>query len=139
MSKHQRSTKRDSSYWEYVDALHSMQNHNSLVKRAATLSEQPKPRRNFPVLDQFHSCIHDFIENIIDVKPDDNFEYRAIAALLGIDEHPWYLVHIHMLKELEKWSDEYINLLGGIDRFKELKRSLLVDGLSMEYKFLVTF
>jgi len=40
-------------------------------------------------------------------------------------------VRNHLLKELAKWSDEYINLFGGIDRFEELKKSLLVDGLSM--------
>ncbi|KAH1249540.1 hypothetical protein GmHk_05G012869 [Glycine max] len=92
MTKHQRSIKYDLSYWD-----------NSSVKRSASSSEQAKPRRTMPMLDQFHPCIHDSIENIVNVKAD----------------------------ELAKWSDEYINLLGGIDRFEELKRSLLVDGLSM--------
>ena len=91
------------------------------------------------MLDQFHPCIHDSIENIVDVKADGNCGYRAIAALLGMGEDSWSLVRNHLLKELAKWSDEYINLLGGIDKFKELKRSLLVDGLSMVYKFFVTF
>ncbi|KAL5184839.1 hypothetical protein HKD37_17G048477 [Glycine soja] len=49
----------------------------------------------------------------------------------GMDEDSWSLVCNHLLKELSKWSDEYVNLFGGIDRFEELKRSLLVDGLSM--------
>ncbi|KAH1212513.1 hypothetical protein GmHk_14G040690 [Glycine max] len=66
-----------------------------VVKRVASSSEQPKPRRNMPMLDQFRPCIHDFIENIVDIKPDGNCEYRAIATLL--------------------------------DRFKELKRLLLVN------------
>ena len=39
MTKHQRSTKRDPSYWKYVDALHSVQNSNSSVKRSASSSE----------------------------------------------------------------------------------------------------
>ncbi|KAH1264958.1 hypothetical protein GmHk_01G000755 [Glycine max] len=38
-TKQQRSTKCDSSYWEYVDALHSMQNSNSSVKHSASSSE----------------------------------------------------------------------------------------------------
>ena len=84
MTKHQKSTKRDPSYWEYVDALHSMQNSNSSIKHSVSLSEQPKPRRTIPMLDQFHPCIHDSIENIIDVKPDGNCGYRAIVALLGM-------------------------------------------------------
>ena len=32
-----------------------------------------------------------------------------------------------------------MHMLGGIDRYEELKRSLLADGLSMVYKFSVTF
>ena len=68
MTKHERSTKQDPSYWEYVDALHFVQNSNSSVKRSASSSEQAKPRRTMPMLDQFHPCIHDSIENIGDVK-----------------------------------------------------------------------
>eukprot|EP00256_Glycine_max_P060570 XP_014629446.1 uncharacterized protein LOC106798108 [Glycine max] len=130
MTRHQRSMKRHLSYWEYVDALHYVQNNNSLVKWVASSSEQPKPRRNMPMLDQFHPCMHDFIENIVDVKPEDNCGYRAIAALLGMGEDSWSLIRNNLLKELAKWFDEYINLLGGINRF-ELKWSLLVDGLSV--------
>ena len=57
--------------------------------------------------------------------------YRAIVALLGMSEDSWSLVRNHLLKELAKWSYEYINLFGGIDKFEELKKSILVDGLSM--------
>ncbi|KAH1254707.1 hypothetical protein GmHk_04G011087 [Glycine max] len=73
----------------------------------------------------------DSIENIIDVKVDGNCGYLAIAALLGMGEESWSLVHNYLHKELTSWSEEYINLLGDIKRFEELKRSLLVDGLSM--------
>ena len=66
-----------------------------------------------------------------DVKVDGNCEYRAIVALLGMGEDSWSLVHNNLLKELAKWSNEYITLLGGINRFEELKQSLLVDELSM--------
>jgi len=48
--------------------------------------------------DQFHSCIQDFIKNIVDVKADDNYGYRVIVALLGISEDSWYLVRNHLLK-----------------------------------------
>ncbi|KAL5138305.1 Protein FAR1-RELATED SEQUENCE 5 [Glycine soja] len=100
---------------EYVDALYFMQNSNSLVKRSASSSDQPIPRRTMPIFDQFHPFIHDFINNIVDVKADGNCGYHAIDALL----------------ELDKWSYDYIKLFGGTDKFEELKRSLLVDGLSM--------
>jgi len=91
------------------------------------------------MLDQFHLCIHDSIKNIVDVKADGNYGYRAIGTLLGMGEDSWSLVRNHLLKELAKWSDEYINLPCGIDLFEELKRSLLVDGLSMACNFCYFF
>ncbi|KAH1239198.1 hypothetical protein GmHk_08G023686 [Glycine max] len=45
INKNQTSTKRDLSYWEYVDDFHSVQNSNSSVKRSASSSDQPNPRR----------------------------------------------------------------------------------------------
>jgi len=89
------------------------------------------------MLDQFHPCIQDSIENIIDVKADGNCGYREIAALLGMSKESWSLVRNHLHKELTSLLEEYINLLGDIKRFEELKRSLLVDGLSMVRKFIV--
>ncbi|KAH1203680.1 hypothetical protein GmHk_17G049854 [Glycine max] len=121
----------DQTTKEYVDALHSVQNSNSSVKHSASSSEQPIQRRNILMLDQFHSCIQDSIENIIDVKADGNCDYRTIAALLGIGAKSWSLVRNHLHKELTSWSEEYINLLSDIERFKELKCYLLVYGLSM--------
>ncbi|KAH1253196.1 hypothetical protein GmHk_04G009926 [Glycine max] len=108
-----------------------MQNSNSLVKCSASSSDQLIPRRTIPMLDQFHPFIHDFIDNIVDVKADGNCGYHVIATLLGMGEDSWSLVHNHLLKELDKWSDDYIKLFGGTDRFEELRMSLLVDGLSM--------
>ncbi|KAH1233541.1 hypothetical protein GmHk_09G025963 [Glycine max] len=84
-----------------------------------------------PMLDQLHPCIHNSIENIVDVKADGNCGYHAIIALLGMRQDSWSLVCNHLLKELAKWSNEYINLLADKDRFEELKWSILVDGLSM--------
>ncbi|KAL5193568.1 hypothetical protein HKD37_20G055767 [Glycine soja] len=56
-SKNPRSTKRDLSYWEYVDAFESQQNSNS----------------------SFQPFMHDFIDKIIDVKGDGNCGYRSVA------------------------------------------------------------
>ena len=68
---------------------------------------------------------------------DGNCDYRAIVALLGMSEESWSLVRNHLHKELTGWFEEYINLVGGIERFEELKCFLLVDGLSMVCKFIV--
>ncbi|KAL5176765.1 Protein FAR1-RELATED SEQUENCE 5 [Glycine soja] len=130
INRNQRSTKRDPSYWEYVDALHSVQNSNSSVKGAASSSDPPNPTRIFPMLDQFESFIQGFIDNIVDVKADGNCGYRSIAALLGMGKDSWSLVRNQLIKELGKWSDDYINLFDGTERFEELRWSLLFDGLS---------
>ena len=66
------------------------------------------------MVNQFHPFIHNSIENSVDVKVDSNCGYRAIAALLGMDKDSWSLVHNSLLKELAKWSDEYINLFGNL-------------------------
>ena len=50
-SRNPRSTKRDPSYWEYVDAFESQQNSNSSVRRTASSSEQPNRRTMMPMLD----------------------------------------------------------------------------------------
>ncbi|KAH1243377.1 hypothetical protein GmHk_07G020468 [Glycine max] len=84
--RNSRSTKRDPSYWEYVDAFYSQQNSNSPVKHNSSSSDQPNPRRMMPMLDQFQPFIHNFIDNIVDVGADGNCGYRAVASLLGMGE-----------------------------------------------------
>ncbi|KAH1210016.1 hypothetical protein GmHk_15G044404 [Glycine max] len=105
MNRSQRSTKRDPSYWKYVDDFHSVQNNNYSVKHSASSSnppKPPKPTRIISMLDQFESFIQGFIHDVVDVKAD----------------------------KLGKWSHDYINLFSGTERFEELRLSLLVDGFS---------
>ncbi|KAL5170270.1 hypothetical protein HKD37_11G032010 [Glycine soja] len=111
-SRNPRSTNRDPSYWEYVDAFESIQNSNSSVRRTASSSEQQNRRTMMPMLDQFQSFMHDFIDKIIDVKADGNCGYRSVAGLLGMGEDSWSV------------------LFDGTERFEELRMSLLVDGLT---------
>ncbi|KAH1233142.1 hypothetical protein GmHk_09G025655 [Glycine max] len=124
------SGKRDPSYWEYVDAFHSVQSNNSPVKRSASCSEPPQPTRIIPMLDQFAPFIQGFIRDVVDVKADGNCEYRSIAALLGMGEDSWPLVRNELIKELGRWLHEYMNLFCGTERFEQLNLSLLVDGFS---------
>ncbi|KAH1264991.1 Protein FAR1-RELATED SEQUENCE 5 [Glycine max] len=130
MSRNPRSTKRDPSYWEYVDAFESMQNSNSSVRRTASSSEQSNRRTMMPMLDQFQPFMHDFIYKIVDVKADGNCGYRSVAGLLGMGQDSWSVVHNHLLKELTKFSEDYIKLFGDTERFEELRMPLLVDGLT---------
>jgi len=130
MKRSQRSTKLDPSYWEYVDAFHSVQSSNSSFKRSASCSEPPQPTTIIPMLDQFAPFIQGFIRDVVDVKAYGNCGYRSFAALLGTAEDSWSLVHNELIKELGRWSHEYMNLFGGTERFEQLKLSLLVDGFS---------
>jgi len=52
-------------------------------------------------------------------------------------EESWSLVRNHLHKELTSWFDEYMNLVGAIERFEELKCSLLVDDLSKVRNFII--
>ena len=45
-------------------------------------------------------------------------------------EDSWSVVRNHMLKELAKFSEDYIKLFGGTERFEKLRMLLLVDGLT---------
>ncbi|KAH1261765.1 hypothetical protein GmHk_02G004560 [Glycine max] len=133
MSRNPRSTKRDPSYWEYVDAFESQQNSNSSVRRTASSSEQPNRRTMMPMLDQFQPIMHDFIDKIVDVKADGNCGYRSIVVLLGMGQDSWSVVRNHMLKELANFSEDYIKLFSGTERFEELRMSLLVTRDKWKY------
>jgi len=52
------------------------------------------------MLNEFHPCIQDSVENIIDVIVNDNYGYRAIATLLGMGEESWSLVNNHLHKQM---------------------------------------
>ena len=107
-----------------------MQNNNSSVRRNASSSEQSNRRTMMSMLDQFQPFMHDFIDKIADVKGDGNCGYRSVADLLGIGQDSWSVIRNHLLKELANFSEDYIKLFGGTERFEELRMSLLVDGLT---------
>ncbi|XP_028208492.1 uncharacterized protein LOC114391729 [Glycine soja] len=50
--------------------------------------------------------------------------------LMKLLEHSWSVIRNHLLKELANFSEDYIKLFGGTERFEELRMSLLVDGLT---------
>ncbi|XP_028181433.1 uncharacterized protein LOC114368322 [Glycine soja] len=130
MKRSERSTKRDPSYWEYVDAYHSVQNSNTSVRPSASSFAPPKPARMIPMLDQFPPFMHGFIEDVVDVKADGNCGYQSVSALLGMREECWAMMCNELIKELGKWSQDYIKIFGGTERYEQLRLSLHVDGLS---------
>ncbi|XP_028180755.1 uncharacterized protein LOC114367761 [Glycine soja] len=130
MKRSKRSTKRDPSYWEYVDAYHSVQNSNTSVRPSASSFEPLKPARMIPMLDQFPPFMHGFIEDVVDVKADGNCGYRSVSALLGMREECWAMMRNKLIKEFGKWSQDYIKIFGGTERYEQLRLSLHVEGLS---------
>jgi len=130
MKRSKRSTKRDPSYWEYVDAYHSVQNSNTSDRPSASSFEPLKPARMIPMLDQFVPFMHGFIEDVVDVKANGNCGYRSVSALLGMGEECWVVMRNELIKELGKWSQDYIKIFGGTERYEQLRLSLHVDGLS---------
>jgi len=83
------------------------------------------------MLDQFHLACHPCIIGVADVKADGHCGYRAIVALLGIGEESWSLVRMDLYKELCEWRDVYAIIVGGSERLKVLKKSLLVADIEM--------
>ena len=97
MNRNQRSTKHDPSYWEYVDALHYVQNSNSSVKHNASSSYHPIPRRTMPMLDQFQPFIHDFIDNIVDVKVDRLITIVSCFFCMNVEKrNSWKGTGLHL-------------------------------------------
>ncbi|KAH1228682.1 hypothetical protein GmHk_10G028643 [Glycine max] len=100
------SQKGHPSFFEHVDALHSQHDN------------------------QFHGNLHPYISDIVDVRSDGHCGYRAVAALLGMGEDSWPIIHNDFHKELGQWRDEYANIFRGYDCLYQIKQSLLVDHVS---------
>ena len=82
------STKRDPSYFEHVDKIHSV--HDSNCNSKTQLLTNPVKSliktNEIQMLDQFHLACHPYIIGVIDVKADGHCVYQAIVALLGMGE-----------------------------------------------------
>jgi len=121
------STKRDPSYFEHVDKIHSMHDSNSNSK-TQLLTNPIKSlikTNEIQMLDQFHPACHPYIIGVTDVKADGHCGYRTIVALLGMGEESWSLVRMDLYRELCEWRDEYAVIVGGSERLEQLKKSLL--------------
>ena len=126
-----RSTKRMPSYFEYVDFLHSQEDSCSTKKSMEGHLPQILPPKSIPFFDQFLAGYHPYIFYVVDVKADGHCGYRVVVAELGMGEESWVVVRMNLLKELSEWRQEYVELFGGDERYEYLKKSLLVDHMSM--------
>lgn len=62
---------RDPSQWEYVEASQDSQSTKRLCTKPIISQPSSKSSRHL-YLSQFHVFLHDYIEDIVDVKPDGN-------------------------------------------------------------------
>ncbi|XP_052734040.1 uncharacterized protein LOC128196599 [Vigna angularis] len=99
VKRSERSTTRDPSYFEYVDAFHSTIESSSVRSKLQSKPKAMKKRR-VPMIDQFHSTTHPFIVDVVDVVADGHCGYRCIVALLGLGEDSWPVIRNELYKEL---------------------------------------
>ncbi|XP_027940130.1 uncharacterized protein LOC114194217 [Vigna unguiculata] len=99
-----KSTKRDPSYFEHVDAFIESSRQDTCVAKIENKlkSKRVIEEKVIPMLEQFNPVFHPYILDVVDVVADDHCGYRCIAALL----------------------------VGGYDRLEELRKSLLVHSPS---------
>ncbi|XP_068475174.1 uncharacterized protein [Phaseolus vulgaris] len=109
--------------------------HNMIVVQAKKSNEESLPEivpaKCIPFLDQFPVGYHPYIVDVVDVKADGYCGYCAVVAQLEMGEESWAVVRMNLLKELSEWRQEYVQLFGGDDRYEYLKKSLLVEHMSM--------
>ena len=75
-SKKDKSNQRDPSYWEHVNSF--FDNASPGVNASSSTKKRLK-KPHLPYIDQFSPQIHPYIENIVDVKADENCGYRVIS------------------------------------------------------------
>ncbi|KAJ1393023.1 OTU domain [Sesbania bispinosa] len=116
-SQTESSTKRDPSFFEYVDAMQSPNDSNSTRPSSSILHTKTQKRKKvMPMLDQFPTVMHDFIESVVDVARDGNCGYRAISALLGMGEESWPIIRQELYREICYWHHDYAQLFGDEQR-----------------------
>ncbi|XP_027941045.1 uncharacterized protein LOC114194832 [Vigna unguiculata] len=127
-----KSTKRDPSYFEHVDAfIESSRQDTCVAKTENKLKTKGVIQEKIiHMLEQFNLVFQPYIMDFVDVVADGHCGYRCTAALLGIGEESWPLIKHDLYKELSQWRDEYATLVGGYDRLEELRKSLLVHSPS---------
>ncbi|GAU25032.1 hypothetical protein TSUD_155060 [Trifolium subterraneum] len=142
--KREKSTKRNPSWWEHVDA--TMESQSSVQKptpRPSTQKLTPRPSVNkinkprvLPFMNWIPKEVHHFIDDVLDVGPDGNCGYRAIGALLGRGEDSWPLIRQECFVELNEWKEEYARMFGGEDYVQSMMQSLYVDKYATRDKWM---
>jgi len=84
------------------------------------------------LLVQFPEHIHPYIEDIVNVNPDGNCGFRAIALLLGYGEEGWPIVRRELDNEMRANTSLYEKLFGNC--LQQVRDSLKISGLGFQPK-----
>ena len=102
--------------------------------RASKIPVRRPSMKIIPLIEQFPSEIHEYVDNIVNVDSDGNCGFRSIAALLGMGEESWPIIRQDLITELTHNHALYVGPLGGIDEVAKLKRSLFVPRGEVRYE-----
>jgi alpha-glucosidase len=145
---------RDPSYFEHVDKEYEdSQGSSKRVRTQQSQPSQPSSSQKQPsqkqpyqpsssqkqpsqkqlshkqptkkYLEQFPKSIHPYIVDIVDVEPDGNCGFRAIASLLGYTVDGWPIVRRELDNELRNNISLYEKLFG--EGLKVVRDSLLMS------------
>lgn len=123
-----RSTRRDPSHFEVVEALISKRESRLSGKSTKTRKRMVKQaqRSNHAMhfLGSFPSYIQQHILDIFDVKSDGHCGFRAIAGLLGFGEDCWLNVRKELIEELCNNQSYYVNFYGSLELVAQLREAL---------------
>ncbi|XP_058742934.1 uncharacterized protein LOC131615792 [Vicia villosa] len=116
---------RDPSMWKYAEGSQESQTMKRLCTKPTESHLSSKSLRHY--LSQFPIFLHQYIDDIIDVRKDGNCGFRAIAALLGMGEQSWPLVREQLDVEVYQHHQLYSKVFH--DTISNVRSSLQVDSL----------
>jgi len=97
-----KSTKRDPSYFEHVDAFIESSKQDTFVAKTENKLKTKGviQEKIIPMLEQFNPVFQPYIVDVVDVVADGHCGYRCITELLGMGEESWPLIRHDLYKEL---------------------------------------
>ncbi|XP_058732581.1 uncharacterized protein LOC131604110 [Vicia villosa] len=121
---------RDPSGYKYVDQAHSSSQKSS-KRLYSQLSQTSKNREFDKYIVQFPDYIRPFIDDIVDVRDDGNYGFRAIASLHGYGTDGWLMVRRDLEKEIiGPRSKLHEDLFG--KRLPTVRSSLVIETLGQQ-------
>jgi histone-lysine N-methyltransferase SETD2 len=126
------STTRSPSYWEHVDSKfpdsQPSQSKPLIPKRKTArmgiFSPKPTPILRNPLIHHMPLFMHSYIEDIIDVKGNGHCGFRVVAEHLGKGEESHVLIRRALIRELNMFRSDYLNIYGNEERLQYINDGL---------------